>query len=66
MQARRNVNFKRSRPMASMNQIRSVDQEIYSIKLKKVGLSLYDHKRYILENSNSWVARIREKHLKHE
>ena len=29
--------------MASMSQIRSVDQEIYSIKLNKVGLSPYDH-----------------------
>ena len=29
----------------------SLDQEIYSIKLNKVGLSPYHHKRCIIENS---------------
>ena len=51
--------------MASMNQISSVDQEIYSIKLNKVDPSPYDLKCYILENSKWLVARKREKLWKH-
>ena len=38
--------------MASINQSRSENHEIYSIKLNKIGLSPYDDKRYILDNGS--------------
>ena len=40
----------------SMNQIRSHCHEIYSIKLNKIALSLYDDKRFILEDGVNTVA----------
>ena len=48
-----------------MQQIRSYQHEIYSIKQKKIGLSPYDDKRYILNNRCDTLAHghYRVKHL---
>ena len=48
--------FEKRQTMASMNQIRSERLEIYSTKLKKIGLSPYDDKRYILNDGMSTLA----------
>ena len=50
---------------AEMQQIRSYQHEIYSIKQKKIGLSPYDDKRYILNNGFDTLAHghYRIKHL---
>lgn len=48
--------FEKKQSMASMNQIRSVNHQLYSIKLNKIGLSPYDDKRYILDDGMSTLA----------
>ena len=48
--------FKQQIKSAEMNQIRSYEHQLYSIKLKKIGLSPYDDKRYILPNGNHTLA----------
>ena len=42
--------------MATMKQLRSFQHNIYSIKLNKIGLSLFDNKRYILDNGCDTLA----------
>ena len=48
--------FNRKQQMASMHQIRSFQHNVYSIKLKKIGLSPSDDKRYILGNGCDSLA----------
>ena len=48
--------FNRKQQMASMHQIRSFQHNVYSIKLNKIGLSPFDDKRYILDNSCDSLA----------
>ena len=42
--------------MCSMNQIRSYDHQLYSISMRKIGLSPYDDKRYVLDNGCDTLA----------
>ena len=42
--------------MCSMNQIRSYDHQLYSISMRKIGLSPHDDKRYVLENGCDTLA----------
>ena len=48
--------FDKKQTKASMNQIRSHGHEIYSIRLKKIALSPYDDRRFILEDGVSTLA----------
>ena len=48
--------FNRKQQMASMQQIRSYNHNIFSIKLNKIGLSPFDNKRYILGNGCDTLA----------
>ena len=48
--------FDKKRTKTSMNQIRSYDHEIYSIKLNKIALIPCDDKRYILEDGVNTLA----------
>jgi hypothetical protein len=42
--------------MCSMNQIRSYNHQLYSVSMKKIGLSPYDDKRYVLKNGQDTLA----------
>ena len=42
--------------MATMNQIRSEGHKLYSIKLRKIGLSPYDDRRFILADGINTLA----------
>jgi hypothetical protein len=48
--------FRKKQTKASMNQIRSHGHEIYSVKLKKIALSPFIDKRFILEDGVNTLA----------
>ena len=48
--------FDKTIHMSTMNQIRSYDHHLYNITIKKLGLSPFDDKRYILDDGINSLA----------